>query len=125
LEKTLDRVREIPANISGISGAFPDLERMQGDNHPFRSAVLLLRERPVEAGLRPSILEVSEDLTSSLVQAEVWEDVAGKADGRKRPRFAPRRAHWNHLAGSRYARSANSFWETHACASIPALSSFP
>ena len=32
----------------------------------------MLRERPVEAGLDPNF-EVADDLTSSLIQAEVWE----------------------------------------------------
>ncbi len=54
-----------------ISEAISDLERMQVTTiHSFCGS--LLRERPVEAGLDPNF-EVADDLTSSLVQAEVWE----------------------------------------------------
>src|SRR4030043_482402 len=54
-----------------ISGAISDLERMQVTTiHSFCGS--LLRERPVEAGLDPNF-EVADDLTSSLVQTEVWE----------------------------------------------------
>jgi ATP-dependent exoDNAse (exonuclease V) beta subunit len=55
-----------------ISEAISDLERMQVTTiHSFCGS--LLRERPVEAGLDPNF-EVADDLTSSLVQAEVWEE---------------------------------------------------
>ena len=54
-----------------ISEAISDLERMQVTTiHSFCGS--LLRERPVEAGLDPNF-EVADDLTSSLVQTEVWE----------------------------------------------------
>jgi ATP-dependent exoDNAse (exonuclease V) beta subunit len=54
-----------------ISEAISDLERMQVTTiHSFCGS--LLRERPVEAGLDPNF-EVADDLTSSLVQNEVWE----------------------------------------------------
>jgi ATP-dependent helicase/nuclease subunit A len=54
-----------------FSEAISDLERMQVTTiHSFCGS--LLRERPVEAGLDPNF-EVADDLTSSLVQAEVWE----------------------------------------------------
>ncbi|MGQ9646273.1 MAG: UvrD-helicase domain-containing protein [Thermodesulfobacteriota bacterium] len=54
-----------------ISEAISDLERMQVTTiHSFCGS--LLRERPVEAGLDPNF-EVADDLTSSLVQDEVWE----------------------------------------------------
>jgi len=54
-----------------ISEAISDLERMQVTTiHSFCGS--LLRERPVEAGFDPNF-EVADDLTSSLVQTEVWE----------------------------------------------------
>ncbi|MEO0249701.1 MAG: UvrD-helicase domain-containing protein, partial [candidate division WOR-3 bacterium] len=54
-----------------LSEAISDLERMQVTTiHSFCGS--LLRERPVEAGLDPNF-EIADDLTSSLVQDEVWE----------------------------------------------------
>jgi ATP-dependent helicase/nuclease subunit A len=54
-----------------LSGAISDLERMQVTTiHSFCGS--LLRERPVEAGLDPNF-EVADDLTSSLIQTEIWE----------------------------------------------------
>ncbi len=60
-----------PGERQRIGEALSDLERMQVTTiHSFCGS--LLRERPVEAGLDPNF-EVADDLTSSLIRAEVWE----------------------------------------------------
>ena len=75
LRQELERALPNEANsdeYQRISEAISDLERMQVTTiHSFCGS--LLRERPVEAGLDPNF-EVADDLTSSLVQAEVWEE---------------------------------------------------
>lgn len=54
-----------------ILRAISDLERMEVTTiHSFCAS--LLRERPVEAGVDPNF-EVADELTSSLIQHEVWE----------------------------------------------------
>ena len=71
LERTLANTSEIH-ECQRISEAISDLERMQVTTiHSFCAS--LLRERPVEAGLDPNF-EVADDLTASLVQADVWEE---------------------------------------------------
>jgi len=74
LRQEMERVSQtVPTSEenSRISEAISDLERMQVTTiHSFCGS--LLRERPVEAGLDPNF-EVADDLTSSLVQTEVWE----------------------------------------------------
>jgi ATP-dependent exoDNAse (exonuclease V) beta subunit len=74
LRQELERALTNEANsgeYQRISEAISDLERMQVTTiHSFCGS--LLRERPVEAGLDPNF-EVADDLTSSLVQTEVWE----------------------------------------------------
>ena len=75
LRQELERALPNGANsdeYQRISEAISDLERMQVTTiHSFCAS--LLRERPVEAGLDPNF-EVADDLTSSIVQAEVWEE---------------------------------------------------
>jgi len=75
LRQELERALPNEANsdeYQRISEAISDLERMQVTTiHSFCGS--LLRERPVEAGLDPNF-EVADDLTSSIVQAEVWEE---------------------------------------------------
>ena len=75
LRQELERALPNEANsdeYQRISEAISDLERMQVTTiHSFCAS--LLRERPVEAGLDPNF-EVADDLTSSIVQAEVWEE---------------------------------------------------
>jgi len=75
LRQEMERVSQTVRNgkeNSRVSEAISDLERMQVTTiHSFCGS--LLRERPVEAGLDPNF-EVADDLTSSLVQAEVWEE---------------------------------------------------
>jgi len=75
LERTFANTSEIH-ECQRISKAISDLERMQVTTiHSFCAS--LLRERPVEAGLDPNF-EVADDLTASLVQADVWEEWLGK-----------------------------------------------
>ena len=76
--KLRQELERTPANTSEfdecqrIAEAISDLERMQVTTiHSFCAS--LLRERPVEAGLDPNF-EVADDLTASLVQADVWEE---------------------------------------------------
>src|SRR5512139_268754 len=70
LEKTLPSEPD-SEECRRIAEAISDLERMQVTTiHSFCGS--LLRERPVEAGLDPNF-EVADDLTSSLIRAEVWE----------------------------------------------------
>jgi len=70
LEEELSTVSN-PDEQNRLSKAISDLERMQVTTiHSFCGS--LLRERPVEAGLDPNF-EIADDLTSSLVQTEVWE----------------------------------------------------
>lgn len=59
-----------------ILKAISDLERMEVTTiHSFCAS--LLRERPVEAGVDPTF-EVADELTSSLIQHEVWERWLGR-----------------------------------------------
>ncbi len=70
LEKALRRNADAD-ECERLSESISDLERMQVTTiHSFCGS--LLRERPVEAGVDPNF-EVADDLTSSLLQAEVWE----------------------------------------------------
>ncbi|MEI9477434.1 MAG: UvrD-helicase domain-containing protein, partial [Deltaproteobacteria bacterium] len=75
LRRELEKALSTPSSSdegNRVSEAIFDLERMQVTTiHSFCGS--LLRERPVEAGLDPNF-EVADALTSSLVQAEVWEE---------------------------------------------------
>jgi len=71
LEKTL--AREADADKKGrLDRALSDLDRcFLGTIHSF--CALLLRERPIEAGLDPDFEEL-DDLEDALLQERVWED---------------------------------------------------
>ena len=116
LRQEMERVAQADPSSdenSRISEAISDLERMQVTTiHSFCGS--LLRERPVEAGLDPNF-EVADDLTSSLVQAEVWE---GGWKSRWMQTTPPCAVPCSlELPRNRYARSANSCWETMMCCS--------
>ncbi len=65
--------------------ALSDLERMEvATIHSFCAS--LLRERPVEAGVDPNF-EVADELTSSLIQHEVWESWLGREIESEEPSF--------------------------------------
>ncbi|MCX8118163.1 MAG: UvrD-helicase domain-containing protein [Desulfobacterota bacterium] len=72
-----------PEEARRLSKAISDLERMQVTTiHSFCAS--MLRERPVEAGIDPNF-EVADELTSSLLQADVWERWLEKEMSQRNP----------------------------------------